>query len=68
MGGFPDGWEPPFLTTACPYEAIKAYEAANPGHMQTVAIFDANGEGEPLDPERVEEILDAEYDRTHVRL
>lgn len=62
-GGYPDGWNDPFCMTNDPYVAMQAYDSAEPGHMQTVAIFDdAKGEGAPLDPHAVEEILDAEFD------
>lgn len=60
-GGYPDGWDSPFLETDDPYEAMMAHDLAKPGRMQTVAIFDNNGEGEPLDPNAVEEILDNEW-------
>lgn len=62
-GGYPDGWDMPFCMTNDPYVAMQSYDEASPGRMQTVAIFDDNGEGEPLDPHAVEEILDREYER-----
>lgn len=63
-GGYPHGWEPPVVESDDPYVVIKAYESIPTPypHMSTVAIFDDNGEGRPLDPEAVEEILDNEYE------
>ena len=65
QGGFPHGWESPFFTSNDPYAAINAYEGWTPQHMMIVAIFDDHGEGEPLDPHRVEEILDNEHEERH---
>jgi hypothetical protein len=63
QGGYPHGWESPFLKTDDANEAMRAYEEWTPQHMMTVAIFDdQKGEGAPLDPHAVEEILDQEYE------
>lgn len=62
VGGYPNGWEPPVLETDDPEAAIARYEQTRErlrggGYRYlTVAIFDDNGEGEPLDPERVREL------------
>lgn len=63
-GGYPDGWEYPFLRTDNPYEAIAAYDEATPGHMQIVAIFDEDGEGEPLSADTLVDRLAEEEERT----
>jgi hypothetical protein len=65
MGGYPDGWDTPFLKTNDPEEAIAAYEAAKPGRMQICGIFDdLKGEGESLSAECVaDRVADEEYER-----
>lgn len=61
VGGYPNGWESPALETDDPAAAIARYEAtrerlrAGGYRYLTVAIFDDNGEGEPLDPDRLYE-------------
>lgn len=64
IGGYPHGWDNPFLKTDDANAAMKAYENVGPlPRMTTVAIFDdAKGEGQPLDPHAVEEILDDEFE------
>jgi hypothetical protein len=63
-GGYPHGWDNPFLRTDNPYEAIAACDEATPGHMQIVAIFDDNGEGEPLSSDTLVDRLAEEEERT----
>ena len=64
VGGYPDGWEPPHFESDDPLLAIGAYEQTRREFegvaMTTVAIFDNDGEGQPLDPEAVLERLEAE--------
>lgn len=61
IGGYPNGWEPPVLETDDPETAITRYSRERDrirggGHRYTtVAIFDDNGEGEPLQPDEVRE-------------
>lgn len=68
VGGYPNGWQPPVLETNDPLLAIAQYEFASAdlrashARMTTVAIFDDNGEGEPLQPEQVLERLADEDD------
>jgi hypothetical protein len=66
QGGYPDGWEPPFLKTDDANEAINAFEQWTPPYRMSICrIFDdACGEGQPLDPHQVEDILQDEYERT----
>lgn len=68
-GGYPNGWEPPLIETDDPREAVRVYAEATErrARMTTVAIFDDNGEGEPLDPELVDERLESEAARVGVR-
>lgn len=66
IGGYPNGWEPPIFSTDDPEDAISIYgkvrdaQRARHARYTTVAIFDDNGEGEPLDGERVRERLEEE--------
>jgi hypothetical protein len=61
VGGYPNGWDSPMFSTDDPEDAISIYEKVRDGlrarhaRWTTVAIFDDNGEGEPLQPERMRE-------------
>lgn len=55
IGGYPGGWEAPIIQSDDPDVIETVYIAAELSiqgrSMTTVAIFDDNGEGEPLGPE-----------------
>lgn len=60
LGGYPHGWGGPVMTSDDPEEAIARYErerARHAGQRAVVALFDRLGDGEPLYPDVVRDLV-----------